>query len=112
MKRLLLVLSCALCLAVVAPVASASTDLRFWHRKHKDKDAAKSANSKDAAKSKDASESAAAPKPKAKRTFLHRAKAKPSREQAARSEATYGMTGPKSVGWRHPHPGPAGVGAK
>jgi hypothetical protein len=42
--------------------------------------------------------------------LLHRSK--PSREQAARAEASFGMTGPKSVGWRHPQPGPAGVGAK
>ena len=93
MKRLVLMLSCALCLSSTAPLASASTDIRIWHRKHKD-----------------SPKSTEAPKPKAKRTFLHRAK--PSREQAARSEATYGMTGPKSVGWRHPAPGPAGVGAK
>jgi hypothetical protein len=93
MKRLLLLLSCTLCLSAATPLASASTDIRFWHRKHKD-----------------SSKSTEAAKPKAKRTFLHRAK--PSREQAARSEATYGMTGPKSVGWRHPAPGPAGVGAK
>jgi hypothetical protein len=93
MKRLLLLLSCAFCLSAAAPSASASTDIRFWHRNHKDP-----------------SKTTVAPKPKAKRTFLHRAK--PSREQAARSEATFGMTGPKSVGWRHPEPGPAGVGSK
>jgi len=93
MKRLLLVLSCTLCLSAAVPLASASTDIRFWHRKHKDP-----------------SKSTEAAKPKAKRTFLHRGN--PSHEQAARSEATFGMTGPKSVGWRHPAPGPAGVGAK
>jgi hypothetical protein len=92
-KRLLLVLSWALCLSAAAPLARASADIRFWHRK--DKDAPKTAE---------------AAKPEAKKTFLHRAK--PSREQAARSEAAYGMTGPHSVGWRHPQPGPAGVGAK
>jgi hypothetical protein len=92
MKRLVLVLSCALCLSATAPLASASTDIRIWHRKHKD-----------------SSKSTEAPKPKAKRTFLHRAK--PTPEQAARSEATFGMTGPKSVGWRHRQPGPAGFGA-
>ena len=93
MKRLLLVLSWTLCLSAAAPLARASADIRFWHRKHKD-----------------APKTAEAPKPKVKKTFLHRAK--PSREQAARSEAAYGMTGPKSVGWRHRQPGPAGVGAK
>ena len=92
MKRLVLVLSCALCLSATAPLASASTDIRIWHRKHKD-----------------SPKSTEAPKPKAERTFLHRAK--PTHEQAARSEASFGMTGPKSVGWRHPQPGPAGFGA-
>ena len=92
MKRLVLVLSCALCLSATAPLASASTHIRIWHRKHKD-----------------SPKSTEAPKPKAKRTLLHRAK--PTHEQAARSEAAFGMTGPKSVGWRHSQPGPAGFGA-
>ena len=92
MKRLVLVLSGALCLSATAPLASASTDIRIWHRKHKD-----------------SPKSTEAPKPKAKRTLLHRAK--PTHEQAARSEAAFGMTGPKSVGWRHSQPGPAGFGA-
>jgi hypothetical protein len=93
MKRLLVVLSFALTLSVAAPLASASSSIRLWHRKHKDPSA-----------------TAEAPKPKVKSTFFHRAK--PSRQQAARSEATFGMTGPKSVGLRHPQPGPAGYGAK
>lgn len=92
MKRLVLVLSCALCLSATGPLARASTHIRILHRKHKD-----------------SPKSTEAPKPKAKRTFLHRAK--PTHEQAARSEATFGMTGPKSVGWRHSQPGPAGFGA-
>jgi hypothetical protein len=91
MKRLALVLSCALCLSATATLG-ASTDIRIWHRKHKD-----------------SPKSTEAPKPKAKRAFLRRAK--PTHEQAARSEATFGMTGPKSVGWRHSQPGPAGFGA-
>jgi len=59
---------------------------------------------------KDASKSAETSKQKPKKSLLHRSK--PSRDEAARSEATNGMTGPKSVGWRHPEPGPAGYGAK
>ena len=98
MKRLVLLLSCLLFLSVAAPLANAATDVRFWHRKHKD-----------AVKSADASDPAGASKPKPKRTLLHRSK--PTREQSAHSEVAYGMTGPKSVGWRHPQPGPAGVGA-
>ena len=93
MNKLLLALACALSLSMAVSSASASTNLRFWHRNHKD-----------ASKPTDASQ------PKPKRSLLRHAK--PLREQAARSEATYGMTGPQSVGWRHPQPGPAGVGAK
>ena len=93
MKKLLLALVWALCLSIAASSARASTNIRFWHRNHKD-----------AGKPPDASQ------PKPKRSLLRLAK--PSREQAARSEATYGMTGPQSVGRRHPQPGPAGVGAK
>jgi len=99
MKRSVLVLTCAIFLSAAAPLANAATDIRLWHRKHKD-----------SPKNTAAPEPIEAPKPKTKRTFLHRAK--PSREQAARSEAAFGMTGPKSVGFRHPQPGPAGVGAK
>ena len=94
MKRLLGLLSCALFLSIAAPsTVSASPEIRLWPRKHH----------------KQASETTEAPKPKAKRSLLHRGK--PSRDEAARSESTYGMTGPKSVGSRHPQPGPAGYGA-
>ena len=99
MKRFVLLLSYALCLSVVVPLANASTDIRIWPRKHKD-----------SSKSTEAAKPTEAPKPKVKMALLHRSK--PSREQAARAEASFGMTGPKSVGWRHPQPGPAGVGAK
>lgn len=94
MKRLLVLLSCALFLCIAAPVASAAPDIRLWPHKHH----------------KEASETTEAPKPKTKKSLLHRAK--PSREDSAHSEATYGMTGPKSVGWLHHQPGPAGYGAK
>ena len=88
-----LVLSCMLFLGAVASAANATTDIPFWHH-HK----------------KDAVTTSTAPKPKAKRNLLHRAAA--TRQESARSEATYGMTGPRSVGHFHPQPGPAGVGAK
>ncbi len=97
MKRLLLVLFCAFSLSATCPAASASSGIRIWHRHHKDKD-------------KDAAKTAAAPKEKTKKSIFHRSKH--TREQAAKSEVAYGMTGPKSVGHRHPQPGPAGVGAK
>jgi len=95
MKRPLLLLSCALVLSATCHVASAAGGIKIWHRHHKEA-AAKTAD--------------AAPKPKARRSILHRHKA--TREEAARSEIAYGMTGPKSVGGRHPQPGPAGYGAK
>ena len=94
MKELLVVASCALFLSVAAPSANASKDIRLWPHSHKGRSATTEAS-----------------KPKPKRSLFHHAK--PSRDQAAaRSEATYGMTAPKSVGWRHPEPGPAGYGAK
>ena len=93
MKRIALLLSCALFLSAVGPIPSASAGIKIWHR-HK----------------KDAAKTSAAPKPKTKRSILHRAK--PTREQAAREEVAFGMTGPRSVGTRHPQPGPAGVGAR
>ena len=99
MKRSVLVLSYALCLSVVAPLANASTDIRIWPRKHKD-----------SSKNTETAKPTEAPNHKGKIAFLHRPK--PSRAQAARAEASFGMTGPVSVGWRHPQPGPAGVGAK
>lgn len=95
MKRVLLLLCCALCLSAALPIiAKASADIRPWRKHHKE-----------------AAKTEKAPKPKAKKTLLHR-HAKPTREDAARSEVAYGMTGPKSVGTRHPQPGPAGVGAR
>ena len=93
MKLRLLVVFCMLSLGVVSPAAGASTGIRIWHRHHKD-----------------AAKTAEAPKQKAKRPIFHRSRH--TREEAAKSEAAYGMTGPKSIGGRHPQPGPAGYGAK
>jgi len=92
MKLRLLVMCGVLLLGAASPI-SASTDTRIWHRHHKD-----------------ATKTSEAPKQKAKRSIFHRSR--PTREQAAKSEAAYGMTGPKSIGGRHPQPGPAGYGAK
>jgi len=95
MKRLLVALSFTLFLSVAVPrPVSAAPNIRLWPHKH----------------NKDAKQTTDAAAPKAKRSLLHRAKS--SREETARSEATYGMTGPKSVGWLHPTPGPAGYGAR
>ena len=97
MKKLLL----ATCFTLALGTLSAAATGPSWpfHRHHKDKAAAP-----------------AAPKaekpPKAKKSLFHRQKSQDkAREQAARTEA--GVTpGPKSVGWRHQTPGPAGAGAK
>ena len=92
MKRVLM-LTCMLVLGAASANASPEAGIPFFHR-HK-KEAAKAAAT-----------SAAAPK----RGLFHRGE--PTREEAARAEAAYGMTGPKSVGFWHKQPGPAGVGAK
>lgn len=90
----LLALSCLLTLCAVGAIPAPSAEIPFFH--HHKKDAAAATTE--------------APKPKTKRSLLHRAQ--PTREEAAHAEATYGMTGPRSVGRFHPEPGPAGVGAK
>ena len=92
MKRLILIVSCTLAMSAAGPITSASADIRFWHRHHKD-----------------AAKTSVAPEAKSTKTSRHHSKL--TREQAAREEATYGMPGPKSVGWWHTYPGPAGVGA-
>lgn len=92
MKRLLLTISCVLFLSAASPISSVAAGIRFWHRHHKD-----------------GAKTSETPEPKAKKTSHRHSKS--SSDQAARKEATFGMTGPKSVGWRHRQPGPAGVGA-
>jgi len=91
-KKVLALLFCALFLSIAASSANAAGGIRLWPH-HKD-----------------SSKSSEAPKQKPKKSLLHRSK--PSRDEVAHSEATNGMVGPKSVGWRHPEPGPAGYGAK
>jgi len=88
-----LMLVCVLSLSAAAPLASSANEIPFFHR-HKANSAVATSDAK----------------PKTKRSLFHRAN--PTREEAARAEATYGMPGPQSVGYWHPQPGPAGVGAK
>jgi hypothetical protein len=90
--RQALLLTCMLAFGASCANAGPEKGIPFFHR-HK-KEAAKTTM-------------ASAAKPK--RSFLHRGE--PTREEAARSEAAYGMTGPRSVGFWHKGPGPAGVGA-
>jgi len=92
MNRLLVIFGCALFLSVAVPGSSAAAGIKFWH-KHK----------------KDPNTSTTAPAKTRKKSIFHREKT--SREELARNEATYGQLGPKSVGYWHPQPGPAGAGA-
>ena len=94
MKKLFLAACFTFALASVSAAAGPGWP---FHRHHKDKAPA-------AAK--------AEKPPKSKKSLFHRKKSEDKvREQAARSEA--GVTpGPKSVGWRHQTPGPAGAGAR
>ncbi|HKM67865.1 MAG TPA: hypothetical protein VJX70_11915 [Candidatus Acidoferrum sp.] len=96
MKRLFLAVCCVLALSTLGPVSAASAHGWPFHRHHKDAAAA------------DASHAA-----KPKKAKSHREKSSDkAREKAARKEVVAGVSpGPKSVGWRHQTPGPAGAGA-
>jgi hypothetical protein len=101
MKRLLLVVCFALALGTLGPISAATTGT-IWplHRHHKDPAAAKVEHPK-----KSRSDSG-------KRSLFHRGKSQDTaRAESARAEAGV-SPGPKSVGWRHQTPGPAGAGAK
>ena len=103
MKKLLLATCFTLALGALGPVSAAATGT-IWplHRHHKDK-------------------APAAPKPehpkkdkaeKSKKSLFHRQKHEDNaRAESARAEAGV-SPGPKSVGWRHQTPGPAGAGAR
>jgi hypothetical protein len=97
MKKLLLIAGFVLALGPLSLASAAAGPGWPFHRHHKDK-------------------APAAPKaekpPKTKKSMFHRQKSEDkAREQSARAEAGV-SPGPKSVGWRHQTPGPAGAGAK
>jgi hypothetical protein len=102
MKRLLLVICFTLALGALGPVSAASGSVWPFHRHHKDPAAAK-ASKPEKSKSE-----------KSKKSLFHRGKSHDkAREQSARAEVAAGVSpGPKSVGWRHQTPGPAGAGAR
>jgi hypothetical protein len=108
MKRLLPGLCCALLLSAFGPVPSASAHWFSWLHRHKN-----SANSNAPApapnsKPPKASKTPKGPKaPKAKKPWHHREKAAPS----ANNGSVVTTPGPRSIGWRHKQPGPAGAGA-
>ena len=102
MKRLLLVICFALALGTLGPVSAAAGHDSPWHRHNKNSAAAKADHP---AKSKPE---------KGKKSLFHREKSRDkAREKSAREEVAAGVSpGPKSVGWRHQTPGPAGAGAR
>ncbi len=100
MKRLLLVICFTLALGALGPVSAATGSVWPFHRHHKDPAAAK------------ASKPAKVKSEKGKKSLFHRQKSQDkAREESARAEAGV-SPGPKSVGWRHQTPGPAGAGAR
>ena len=97
MKKFLLATCFTIALGTLSSASAAAGPNWPFHRHHKDK----------------APAAAKAEKPaKNKKSMFHRQKSQDkAREESARTEA--GVTpGPKSVGWRHQTPGPAGAGAK
>lgn len=102
MKKFLLAACFALVLGMFGSASAAAGPSWPFHRHHKDKAPA-------AAK---AEKPAKVKSEKSRKSLFHRGKSEDkAREQSARAEA--GVTpGPKSVGWRHQTPGPAGAGAK
>jgi hypothetical protein len=103
MKRLFCVLACALFLAAFGPVPSASAS--WWPFKHHAKSAQTSTDS--------TADPNAQPSKKSK--SMKSAKTKKSKHSqdnpsTGNSGHLYGF--PKSVGWWHKGPGPAGAGVK
>jgi hypothetical protein len=98
MKKLLLTACFALALGALGPVSAAAGPSWPFHRHHKD------AAAKTSKPAKSKSENG-------RKSLFHRQKSQDkAREQSARAEAGV-SPGPKSVGWRHQTPGPAGAGA-
>ena len=104
MKRLLPGLCCALLLSAFGPVPSASAHWWSWLHHHKNSASTNAAPAPNAKPPK-------APKtpkaPKAKKTRHHH-------EKAARNDNNGSVVttpGPRSIGWWHKQPGPAGAGA-
>lgn len=102
MKRFLLTVCFVLVLGMLGSVAAAAGPSWPFHRHHKDKAPA-------AAK---AEKPAKVKSEKSKKSLFHRQKSQDNaRAESARAEAGV-SPGPKSVGWRHQTPGPAGAGAR
>jgi len=102
MKKLLLTAGFVLALGTLSSAAAAAGPGWPFHRHHKD-------NAPAAAK---AEKPAKVKSEKSRKSLFHRHKSEDkAREQSARAEAGV-SPGPKSVGWRHQTPGPAGAGAK
>jgi hypothetical protein len=102
MKRLIPGLCCALLLSVFGPVPSASAHWWSWHN-HGKKSSSGSTAPEPGSKS----------KPPKKQKAPKEKKQKHHREKTARTDNNGVVTtpGPRSVGWWHKQPGPAGAGA-
>ena len=96
MKRLLLVFGFVLALSTLGAGSVAAGGIWPLHRHHKEPAAAKPPKAE-----------------KTKKSWLHHEKSgDKARQKSAQQEASLGISpGPKSVGGRHPSPGPAGAGA-
>jgi hypothetical protein len=101
MKKLLLATCFTIALGVLGPVSAAAGPSWPFHRHHKDPAAKTSKPAKTKSE-------------KGKKSLFHHEKSRDkAREKSAREEIAAGVSpGPKSVGWRHQSPGPAGAGAK
>jgi hypothetical protein len=98
MKKLVLVACFAFALGTLGPVSAAAGHDWPWHRHHKDRAPAAAKTERPA---------------KSRKSLFHRQRSQDkAREKSARAEVAAGVSpGPKSVGWRHQSPGPAGAGA-
>ena len=104
MKKLLLTAGFALALGTLGQVSAAADSVWPFHRHHKDKTPA-AAKAEHPKKSKSEN---------GRKSLFHRRKSEDkARGNSVRAEVAAGVSpGPKSVGWRHQTPGPAGAGAR
>ncbi|HUL34122.1 MAG TPA: hypothetical protein VL128_09590 [Candidatus Eisenbacteria bacterium] len=110
MKKILLGLCCALLLSAFGPVPSASA-WWLWHHHHKNPAPAASGSSGTTASAAPAPAPTPAPAPKPRHQhwgFWHHEK----HEKAVVQNGVGTTPGPRSVGWWHKSPGPAGAGAE
>jgi len=104
MKRLLLVLTCGLLLAILGPAPAAARWWPFGHHSHSSAPGA-------AGGSAPHGRSSAGRKEKKQKTKKNK-KDKASRASRHSGDGEHLYAVPRSIGRRHPQPGPAGAGAE